>query len=123
MSLLQRLIDKYLTKLQRVPAALLLLIFFCTALVGSLYVCLPAALVLLVPCTCAYRRVADATAWSWFTLSAALLPSPRPAKARPDPGLDHRTHHLARTTEHWPLSGPWPWPLSLHLTADPSSEP
>ena len=73
MSLLQRLIDKYLTKLQRVPAALLLLIFFCTALVGSLYVCLPAALVLLVPCTCAYRRVADATAWSWFTLSAALL--------------------------------------------------
>ena len=57
------------------------------------------------------------------TLSAALLPSPRPAKARPDPGLDHRTHHLARTTEHWPLSWPWPWPLTLHLTADPSSEP
>ena len=27
------------------------------------------------------------------TLSAALLPSPRPAKARPDPDLDHRTHH------------------------------
>ena len=57
------------------------------------------------------------------TLSAALLPSPRPAKARPDPDLDHRTHHLARTTEHWPLSWPWPWPLTLHLTADPSSEP
>lgn len=57
------------------------------------------------------------------TLSAALLPPPRPAKARPDPDLDHRTRHLARTTEHWPLSWPWPWPLTLNLTADPSSEP